>query len=271
MMLVNGKPAPHIPADDRGLAYGDGVFRTLRAVAGRPLQWGRHYAKLHHDCGALDLSCPPESVLLADVQRVAVGHALATVKIIVTRGGGPRGYAPPRGGVPSRIVMAEASAPPARHANGVTVRLCRLRLSHQPALAGVKHLNRLENVLARAEWNDSATAEGLLLDQEGFAIGGTMSNLFIIEDGALITPDLSRSGVAGVTRDRIIDLAKQAGTGCRVEALPYPRVRNAEGAFLVNSLIGLWPIASLEGRTWVPTTLARDFAHALETDDAARD
>ena len=271
MMLVNGVPADSLPATDRGLAYGDGVFRTLRAVHGQLRQWPRHYAKLHSDCTALDLPCPAQSALLADVKRLAVGHALAAVKIMVTRGSGPRGYAPPQPCVPSRIVMAEPGVPPSRTENGVTVRLCRLKLAHQPALAGIKHLNRLENVLARAEWSDRAIDEGLLLDQEGFAIGGTMSNLFIIEAGALITPDLSRCGVAGVTRERVVDLAKQAGTVCRMEAIPFQRVLDADGAFLLNSLIGLWPVAKLEGRTWAPNALARDIAHALDADDAAGD
>ncbi len=271
MMLVNGAPADSLPVTDRGLAYGDGVFRTLRAVRGQPQHWPRHYAKLHNDCGALRLPCPAESGLLADVRLATAGYPHATVKIMVTRGSGPRGYAPPPPGVPTRIVMAEPSAPPPRHEHGIIVRLCRLRLAHQPALAGIKHLNRLENVLARAEWSDSAVAEGLLLDQEGFAIGGTMSNLFIIEAGVLITPDLSRCGVAGVTRERVIDLAKQAGTVCRVEAIPYKRVLDADGALLLNSLIGLWPIAKLEARAWAPGVLARDIAQALEAADAARD
>jgi 4-amino-4-deoxychorismate lyase len=137
-------------------------------------------------------------------------------------------------------------------------------------LAGIKHLNRLENVLARAEWSDPAIAEGLLLDQQSFAIGGTMSNLFIVEAGTLLTPDLSRCGVAGVTRERIIDLAHKAGVPCRVEPLPLQRVLDASEVFLVNSLIGLWPLARMEKHTWTPGALTPQVAQWLNTEDDAR-
>ncbi len=269
MMLVNGAPAASLPATDRGLAYGDGVFRTLRAVGGHPLHWARHFATLCHDCAALALPCPPEAVLLAEVRQAAADHAQAAVKIVVTRGIGPRGYALPQPCTPTRVVMAEALPPVPRRDAGVNVHLCRLRLAHQPALAGIKHLNRLENVLARAEWSDAAIAEGLLLDQEGLAIGGTMSNLFIVEKGVLFTPDLSRCGVAGVTRGRVIDLARSGNTACRSEHLPLQRVLDADEIFLVNSLIGLWPVARLMDRVWTPGALTIQLAQRLEEEDAA--
>ena len=274
MMLVNGAPAEFAPVTDRGLAYGDGVFRTLRAVDGRPLHWLRHCAKLSSDCAALGIPCPLEAVLLAEVQSVCAGFAHAAVKIMVTRGSGPRGYAPPQPCVPTRIVMAEPRALAPKNSGGVTLHLCRLRLAHQPALAGIKHLNRLENVLARAEWSDPAVAEGLLLDQDGFAIGGTMSNLFIVEADTLVTPDLSRCGVAGVTRARVIDLAAKARVTCSVDQLLLQRVIDADEVFLVNSLIGLWPIARLAERAWKPGVLTQqvsEWLQCLESDDAARD
>ena len=143
-------------------------------------------------------------------------------------------------------------------------------MAHQPALADVKHLNRLENVLARAEWSDAAVAEGLLLDQTEHAIGGTMSNLFVVENNTLITPDLSRCGVAGVTRARVIDLAQQAGVACRVEAVSLQRVLDADAMFVVNSLIGLWPVARLAELSWAPNALSKQVAQWLKADDAAR-
>jgi 4-amino-4-deoxychorismate lyase len=269
MMLVNGAPAQSIPATDRGLAYGDGIFRTFRAVNGEPLHWDRHYAKLSADCIALGISCPDQTTLLAETRDVARAQSHMVVKIIVTRGDGPRGYAPPTPCAPTHIVMGTPVRPLITVGEGVAVRLCRLRLSHQPALAGIKHLNRLENVISRAEWNDPHIAEGLLLDQNGFAIGGTMSNLFIVENGTLVTPDLSRCGVAGVTRARVMDIAAQLRTACRVEHLPLQRVWDADEVFLVNSVIGLWPVARLDTRAWRlgKTTIA--IRQALEADDAA--
>jgi 4-amino-4-deoxychorismate lyase len=269
MMLVNGAPAESISLTDRGLAYGDGVFRTLRAVAGKPLHWPRHYAKLHSDCTALNLPCPPESILLAELQSAAAGHVQAAAKIMVTRGDGPRGYAPPASCVPTRIVSAEARTPSPDYPDGVALHLCRLRLAHQLVLAGIKHLNRLENVLARAEWSDASIAEGLLLDQEGFAIGGTMSNLFIVEAGVLITPDLSRCGVAGVTRGHVIDLAARLRIACRVEHLSLQRVLDADELFIVNSLIGLWQVSRMANHNWPVGKTTAQILRAMKDEDAA--
>ena len=269
MMLVNGAPADSISAADRGLAYGDGVFRTLRAQSGEPMHWARHYAKLSGDCTVLGISCPPEALLLTETRAVALTQPQAVVKIIVTRGSGARGYAPPKPGVPMRVVMSVPSAQLPVAQAGITAHLCRLRLSQQPALAGIKHLNRLENILSRMEWDDPAIAEGLLLDQDGFAIGGTMSNLFIVEHGRLATPLLSRCGVAGVTRMRVIDIAAKSRIACRIEHLPLQRVLDADEVFFVNSVIGLWPVARLAHYTWRAGTTAIEFRQALEVEDAA--
>src|SRR5574340_259088 len=187
MILVNGVPGDAIAATDRGLAYGDGVFRTFVVRGGRPLHWQRHYSRLHGDCAALGISCPDEAVLRAELAQAAERAPDCIAKITVTRGLGQRGYALPSPANPTRIVAISALPhyPPDFAGRGVKAHLCKLRLGFQPALAGIKHLNRLENVLARAEWSDAAIAEGLLLDTEGNVIEGTMSNLFIVEHGAL--------------------------------------------------------------------------------------
>ncbi len=268
MMLVNGAPAEAIPATDRGLAYGDGVFRTLRARHGEPLHWPRHYAKLCADAMALDIPCPDEAHLLAEVRAVARTLPEAVVKIIVTRGSGTRGYVPPSVCAPMRVVTGSQHTPVAQPGDGIQLHLCRLRLAHQPALAGIKHLNRLENVMARAEWSDAEISEGLLLDQDGLAISGTMSNLFIVERGALLTPPLSQCGVAGVTRARVLEIAEKLQWACHVMPLPLERVMDADAVFLVNSIIGLWPVARLGVRHWQPARFAAEMREALEEDDA---
>jgi 4-amino-4-deoxychorismate lyase len=269
MILVNGAPAESLPATDRGLAYGDGVFRTLRAQHGEPLHWARHYAKLAGDCAALGIPCPDEAPLLHESRIVASEHAQAVVKIMVTRGSGARGYALPVPCEPRRVVMGSAFARHAAAEAGIDVHLCRLRLAHQPALAGVKHLNRLENVLARGEWRDATFSEGLLLDQEGLAIGGTMSNVFIVEQGVLLTPELSRCGVAGVTRERVLEIAQKLSIAAQVESLPLARVLAADEVFFVNSVIGLWPVARLGERIWPSARIALEISAALEATDVA--
>jgi 4-amino-4-deoxychorismate lyase len=140
--------------------------------------------------------------------------------------------------------------------SGIRVHLCTTRLSFQPRLAGVKHLNRLENVIARAEWNDPAVPEGLVFDAQDHLIGGTMSNLFIVENGALVTPELSRCGVAGVTRERVMKAAGKRGMTCREEPITRARLLDAQEAMLVNSLIGAWQIGACAGRSWEPGAVA---------------
>lgn len=252
MILVNGATTDSVAATDRGLAYGDGVFRTLPVRRGRPQCWQLHYSKLAHDCAALAIECPSMEVLAAELGQLARESADFAAKIIVTRGSGARGYAPPQPALPTRIVMSSALADyPAEFSRaGITAHLCATRLSFQPRLAGVKHLNRLENVIARAEWSDPAVPEGIVLDAQDHVIGGTMSNLFIVENGALVTPELSRCGVAGVTRERIMKAAGRQGMACREESVTQARLFDAQEAMLVNSLIGAWQIKACTGKSW---------------------
>lgn len=269
LTFVDGAQADSIPADDRGFAYGDGVFRTLAVRAGKAPLWDRHYAKLAADCRALAITPPAETLLLEDLRQIAARMPDCALKITVTRGSGGRGYAMPGTVIPRRIVAASPLPDyPAEYVtHGVSVRYCRQRLALQPALAGIKHLNRLENVLARSEWQDPAIAEGLMLDNEDAVIEGTRCNLFLVEQGnVLITPDLSRCGVAGVTRDAVIEQAEKNGMTCRIETVSRERLEAADAVLLVNSLIGVWPVARIEARTWdrVETaTRVRKWLHEL--------
>lgn len=246
MILVDGQPAAVVDARDRGLAYGDGVFRTLKCHAGKPRWWRDQIDKLVADCAALGIPAPLEAALWRDALRVADGIDCA-VKIIVTRGGGARGYAPPRG-QSTRIVMA---APLPLHAQvnapvAVAARLCSLRLAAQPRLAGIKHLSRLENVLARAEWDDPACFEGLLCDGDGRLVSGTFSNLFWLEGNTLCTPPLDACGIAGVTRSRLLRRAAKLGLAVRYERCPPAAILAADEVLIGNSLIGIRRLARLD-------------------------
>jgi 4-amino-4-deoxychorismate lyase len=250
MILVNGIEGSAVDARDRGFAYGDGVFRTLRLRAGTPLLWPRQYSKLEADCAALAIACPPATVLEGDLAMVAARNPDGVVKITLTRGIAARGYAIPHETRVTRAVSWSAPSVAPDRESGIRARWCDLRLAIQPALAGIKHLNRLENVLARSEWRDPAIAEGLLRDTEGHVIGGTMSNLFLLRDGCLITPTLSGSGVAGATRDIIIERARAEGIAVHIAPITPQEVGAADALFLVNSVIGVWPVAALEELTW---------------------
>lgn len=267
MILVNGDPAQTVDALDRGLAYGDGVFRTLRTQAGQPLWWRDHYATLAADSAALSLACPDEAVLRAEVCRVAAA-AEGVVKIVLTRGSGARGYAPPADPRCTRIVL---SAPLPPHALGdspadITARWCTLRLARQPRLAGIKHLNRLENVLARAEWNDPEVFEGLLCDDDGAVIGGVMSNVFWAKAGELFTPDLSQCGVAGVARGRLLRAMARRGVPVHVGRLRPAAILAADEVVICNSVIGVRRVARLDDRIWPATGWAETLKTALYED-----
>lgn len=269
MILVDGLPANAVPADDRGFSYGDGVFRTLAMRNGRARWWAQQYAKLAADCAALHIAPPAESDLRRDLEAIAAQLPDCALRITVTRGSGGRGYAIPGNPQSHRVISANSFPEYPRQwlEQGVNLRMCELRLAAQPRLAGIKHLNRLENVLARAEWNDPAIAEGLLLNEAGDVIEGTRCNVFIVEDGVLVTPDLSRCGVAGVTRDLVIAAAGRNNLRCNIAPISLQRLEAATEVFLVNSLIGVWPVAVLEQRRWTDfkvAPLVRKWLDALD-------
>jgi 4-amino-4-deoxychorismate lyase len=252
MNLVNGVACDAIGVRDRGLAYGDGVFRTFPLRGGKPLLWRRQHAKLAHDCRALNIDCPPPAAFASDLALIAASAPDCVVKIIVTRGVSARGYALPERQTPTRIVASSAlpEHPLQYREQGVRAHFCRLRLAPQPALAGVKHLNRLENVLARAEWSDPGIAEGVLCDADGNVIGGTMSNIFLVRDKSLSTPELSRCGVSGVMRELVIELAAAHAVPVRVAAIGIDELFAADEVFIVNSVIGAWPLCALDRKRW---------------------
>ncbi len=274
-MLVNGKPGNTISICDRGLLYGDGVFRTLRAAQGKALHWDLHYLKLKRDCTALGITCPDEALLCAELDQVLAQHPDGIVKLIVTRGEGARGYTPSADVKPTRIwdFSPLPEYPPEWATQGIKAHICSLRLPAQPRLACVKHLNRLENVLAAAELHeaqrqDRQLAEGLLLDTEWHLIEGIRSNLFMVSQGRLVTPDLSRCGVAGIQRGRVMAWALQNGVTLQVRDVKLEEAQHADELFIVNSVIGLWPIRELEKKHWSHFPVTAQIRHGLDRQDS---
>ena len=269
MILVNGlKPAWSI-ARDRGLAYGDGVFRTLPLRGGRAVLWPRQYAKLASDCAALAIRPPAAEILAHDLATIAARHADGAVRITLTRGScRARLRACPehaRSHAHRQLERISPAIPRVDPRRGVRVRWCNLRLALQPALAGIKHLNRLENVLARAEWHDPADRRRpAAAISEGHVIGGTMSNLFLLRGGVLTTPALARLRHRR-RHARCDSSSARAAKACRCvlrRCLPAGCARGG-CVFLVNSLIGVWPVAALDDMTWAASPFA---AHARQMD-----
>lgn len=265
-VLVNGKPADCVSSLDRGLLYGDGVFETIAVREGEQHFWARHMQRLAAGCHRLGLPVPDGSLLRDEAAALLTGHDQCILKIIVTRGTGGRGYQTPGNAQPTRILQRHPwpALPQACATNGVRVRLCSTRLGSNPLLAGIKHLNRLEQVLARQEWDDPDIHEGLLCDTEDCVIEGTMSNLFVVKGSALVTPDLTRCGVAGIMRTVVMEQAASLALEVSVKPLPLAAVQQADEVFLTNSLIGIWPVIGLDNRTWHRGPVTRQLQERLE-------
>ncbi|MDU9040172.1 aminodeoxychorismate lyase [Pseudomonas corrugata] len=255
---VDGQPADVLSLKDRGLAYGDGLFETIAVRDGVPTLLERHLQRLEQGCRRLALNVDKGALsteLNAYAQRLGEG----VLKLIVTRGDSQRGYA----AVPSvqarRILQGNPPAAyPAAHAErGVSLFPCATRLSEQPLLAGLKHLNRLEQVMARAEWTDSEHAEGLMLDMSGRVIEGVFSNLFIVRDGVLVTADLSRCGVAGVMRAELLFQAESQGIATQVADIRLEQLHQADEVFVCNSVYGVWPVRACGSTRWSAGPLTR--------------
>jgi 4-amino-4-deoxychorismate lyase len=146
----------------------------------------------------------------------------------------------------------------------VELRVCATRLAEQPQLAGLKHLNRLEQVLARREWSGSVPQEGLMLDTAGRVMGGTMSNVFARIAGQLVTPSVDRCGVAGVVRATVLTLAESLGMDCLQRELALEELLEAEEIFLTNALIGIWPVARLVNHSFRVGAASLELAAGLE-------
>lgn len=255
MILVDGQPQDAVAALDRGLLYGDGLFETIRCVAGIAPLWSRHMRRLAHGCGRLRLPVPDPALLWREAQSATQGMADAVLRITLTRGVGERGYAMPAVPRVTRIVAAFPTPrmDAALYRDGVRLHLCETRLAEQPRLAGIKHLNRLEQVLARAEWNDPAIAEGLLCDTRGHAVSATAANLFAVIDGVPVTPALERCGVAGVLRAELLQALPRVET----RDLTLRECLAAGELFLSSSVRGILPVQAVADKVFAPGPVAR--------------
>ncbi|MDE1166371.1 MAG: aminodeoxychorismate lyase [Pseudomonas sp.] len=255
---VDGQPADALALKSRGLAYGDGLFETIAVKAGQPLLLARHLARLAEGCQRLAIITDLQQVG-DEVQAYARAMGEGVLKLILARGDSARGYAADPV-APARRILQASPLPqyPSAHAEqGVRLFPCTTRLAEQPLLAGLKHLNRLEQVLARAEWQGSEFAEGLMRDTSGRLIEGVYSNLFLVRQGVLLTADLSRCGVAGVMRAELIAQAQQAGIAVQVRDLCMADLEQADEVFVCNSVYGLWPVHGFTSLNWSPGPLTR--------------
>ena len=272
MFLLNGERRHCVDVSDRGFQYGDGVFETIEVFNGKPVFIERHFKRLLKGCERLLIPSPDLAQIEAEAGQLCAGVDRAVLKLIITRGSGGRGYRQPDSIVPTRLLSLHPfpEYPDHFQTDGVVARFCDQRLAINPALAGIKHMNRLEQVLARAEWRDDGVQEGLMLDYEDHVIEGTMSNVFFVKYGVLHTPSLKNCGIEGIVREVVIDLALRNNIVVYEQRFDRRSVLEADEVFLTNSVIGVWPIRQLEqqclGVGQVTRAMQRWFAGARMTD-----
>ncbi|WP_217705797.1 aminodeoxychorismate lyase [Peristeroidobacter soli] len=264
-MLINGQPSQQISADDRGFQYGDGLFETALLVDGRVRFIDDHCQRLFTGCARLGIAPPDRPALLREIAQVTAGADRGVLKIIVTRGAGGRGYRPGSAMSSNRVVALHPfnPAPP----GALRLRWCDIRLGRNARLAGIKHLNRLEQVLAQSEWREGEADEGLMLDTEGEVVCATSANVFIVREGALLTPDLRFSGVRGVMRARVIEAAAKLDLAVSEEPLWPHDLETASEVFITNAVRGIRSVASLDSLQWSETSMATRLAAALAPGD----
>lgn len=264
-LLVNGvapaSPAQAIAADDRGLQYGDGLFETALLVEGRVRFLDDHLERLLRGCDRLGIEAPDRQTLLEEISQVSAAAKRGVIKIIVSRGAGGRGYRPTAGLTATRIVALHALKETPTHA--LKLRWCQTRLGRNATLAGIKHLNRLEQVLAQSEWREGEFDEGLMMDTEGELVCATAGNVFAVRDGALITPDLRFCGVQGVMRAQVLKAAAKLRIAVSEEPLWPHDLDSASEVFITNAVRGIRSATSLDSLQWSESTVATRLARAL--------
>jgi len=281
LVWVNGRAAGEVSALERGLHFGDGLFETIACEGGRPRFLELHLRRLAAGCARLGLEASEAASLRTEVQQLAAPCGRAIIKVLLTRGtAAARGYGVTGFEKPTRISLRYAWPPedPVLARAGVRVRIAALRLGENPALAGLKHCNRLEQVLARREWTETAIAEALMFSSSGALISGTMSNVFMVRDAKLYTPRVDRCGVAGVMRQVVLAAAADLGLAAEERVLDSQQLASAQEVFLTNALMGIRPVRELEGRPLPPGPLTRRLqerlapllgAHAQPPEEAA--
>lgn len=267
---IDGQRTDVLPSDDRGLHYGDGLFETLAVRAGRARFLEAHLARLAHGCARLGIRFDANAELRAELAEASALVPQAMLKIIVTRGSAVRrGYAPHGSETARRMLSAwPAAALPAAIAAGVDLHVATLKVGDNSALAGIKHLSRLENVLATAEASKAGAFDALLLDTAGQVISGAMSNVFIVRGGRVLTPSVDRSGVAGVMRAMVLRECPALAIDAMESRISLEDLFAADEVFITNVRIGVVPVRRVGEHSVRMHTFAQRLGTHIEALDA---
>lgn len=271
LALVNGIAGGEVSLLDRGLHFGDGVFETIACLHGRARFLALHLKRLALGCRTLGFPPPADELLRQEVGRLAAAQDRAIVKLLVTRGRATvRGYAVSGREQATRVAIRYPwpVEDPVLQQQGASVRIAAMRLGENPALAGLKHCNRLEQILARSEPGAAEAAEALMLSRSGKLVSGTMTNVFLVDGPVhsprLRTPAIDTCGVAGIMRRVVLREAARAGIMATECALWPADLAAASEIFLTNARMGIWPVGRLGERTLRPGPVTQRVASMLQ-------
>jgi len=264
--IVDGKMTDTLALSDRSWQFADGCFTTIAMRHGQLESWPLHWSRLHHCAQRLALGSFTESELLSDWEKLCQSLApevltKAVVKIVLTRGDGGRGYAPPATAVARRILTV--SEFPAHYEtwqrDGIAIGRAQLKLGRQPALAGLKTLNRLEQVLLKQELAQQTTMDDLVVvDSDDYIVEATAANLFWRQGDRWYTPALDQAGVAGVAREQLLQVNPQVKIG----HYRWQSLQEADEVLVCNALMGLVPVRQLNGK---PLPQCRHYPQQLKS------
>lgn len=265
--LVNGRPGGSIDSTDRGLQYGDGLFETVSCLNGQPRWLPWHLERLQRGLTRLRIAFREVDALRSEIATLARAEERCLVKVIVTRGiATRRGYAPSGAEMPTRIVSRHPWLASPHAAGEFRVGIAGVALGANAALAGLKHLNRLEQVLAQMECVERQLSEVLMLSATGKIISGSMTNVFLATERGLVTPDLSECGVDGVMRRVVLQTAAKSGLGVEIRPVPRQELDGVREAFVTNVRLGVQTVDSLDGRALVGAGYAERLRQHIDAD-----
>lgn len=263
--LINGIQGDSLPLADRACQYGDGVFETIAVYESQALCLEEHLQRLLKGCERLSIDFQDIEKLKQEIDSCIQDISKAVLKIQITRGQGGRGYQAAETITPTRIVSLSAfpEYPKTFYTDGVKVRLAQTRYGHNALLAGIKHMNRLEQILASNESYDETIAESIMLDVDGNIIEGTKSNVFICKNDLVITPDLTLCGIEGVIRDKAIEALEKQNTEVEVRNINLSELEKADEVFLTNSILGVWSVSQFESNSYDGNKISKEVHTAL--------
>ena len=234
IVLINGAKQSKISIFNRNVQFGDGLFETCVVENKKILFWTNHFARLNRGCEQLKISKVDESVWLSDVKKALslYSYDRCVVKLILSRGESLRGYGFKDDIKPVRAVIVLELQNTTLN-NLFSLEYCQSGYNSNPKLAGIKHCNRLEQVLARAGLKSD---EGIMLDENHNVISVTQGIIYAIHGNTLITPKLDKCGVEGTRRAIILDLAKLLGIKVKVDTLSAKELVQADEVFISNSI-----------------------------------